>query len=342
MTHGRPVTIEDVARLAGVSRAAASKVLRNAYGVSDQMRSRVLAASEQLGYTRRSVSRSSRDSSYVLGIEIPNSTNQFFPTLISGVINELADSEHQLITAPVRPNHEHSRAIDVLTECKVDGIVAIAPKISQDWLEELGQRLPLVVVGRHHSSVHYDTLVGDDFVGAELAVRHLHKLGHRRIVHLTLDEFGPDLLPEAPHGMRLMGYEHAMGQLGLDPEVVWGESGPESVYGEALRLLSRATDPVAMFVAHDELALEALQAVAELGLSAGQASVVGYDDTYTAGHARMSLTSVNQSGHMMGATAARLLLQRLAGRAEAAHEVIPPRLMARSSSAPPEPRSPQS
>ena len=108
------------------------------------------------------------------------------------------------------------------------------------------------------------------------------------------------------------------------------------------RLLARADGPVAIFAGHDELALGVLQAVAELGLSAGQASVLGYDDTDVAAHPLMSLTSINQSGTQMGAIAVRLLLERVAGRTAAAHEVLAPKVMARRSTAAPLPRNPRS
>jgi len=106
-------------------------------------------------------------------------------------------------------------------------------------------------------------------------------------------------------------------------------------------LLRTLDGPVGLFAAHDELALGALEAIAELGLTPGQASVVGYDDTDIAAHPKMSMSSINQSGTLMGVIAVRLLLERIAGRTASVHEVVVPKLMARGSSAPPEPRVPQ-
>lgn len=346
----RSVTIEDVAALAGVSRAAVSKVIRDAYGVSDEMRAKVESAISELGYRPRASARAMRGSSYTLGVEIPSIHNHFFPKIITGAMTALADTRYQLIIAPAGPDHDLGpRAIEVLADRQVDGIVAISSRISTDWLEDLGGTTPLVMIGRHHASVHYDTLVGDDIEGARLAVRHLYDLGHRRIVHLTLAEGGPDTTSSTPHGVRALGYERAMRELGLAPELVRvdpehpvARDGGESQAREAIfELLAGADEPVGIFAAHDELALGVLQAVAELRLSSGQASVVGYDDTDIAAHPRMSLTSVNQSGTQMGVIAVRLLLERIAGRSQAVHEVVAPKLMARGSSAPPEPRTPR-
>lgn len=337
----RSITIEDVALAAGVSRAAVSKVIRDAYGVSDDMRSRVQAAIDRLGYRPRVSARGMRGSTYTLGVEIPSIHNHFFPKIITGATTALDGTRYQLIIAPAGPNHDEGpQAIEVLADRQVDGIVAISSKVKPEWLENLARDIPLVMIGRHHASVHYDTLVGDDLTGAGLAVRHLYDLGHRRIVHLTLTEYGPDTMPGTPHGMRVVGYERAMAELGLQPEIVWVEPSQDAARDGALELLVRADGPVGIFAAHDELALGVLQAVAELGLSAGQASVVGYDDTDIAAHPRMSLTSINQSGTQMGAIAVRLLLERIGGRTESVHEVVAPRVMARNTTAAPEPRGP--
>lgn len=334
----RSVTIEDVARTAGVSRAAVSKVIRDAYGVSDSMRTKVQAAIDELGYRPRVSARGMRGSTYTLGVEIPSITNHFFPKIITGATTALAGTRYQLIIAPAGPDHDEGpQAIEVLADRQVDGIVAISSRVPPSWLENLARQIPLVMIGRHHASVHYDTLVGDDLVGAGLAVRHLYELGHRRIIHLTLAEYGPDTMPGTPHGMRVVGYQRAMADLGLKPEIVWVEPTQEAARDGALEVLSRAEGPVAIFAAHDELALGVLQSVAELGLTPGQASVVGYDDTDIAAHPVMSLTSINQSGTQMGAIAVRLLLERIGGRTQSVHEVLTPKVMARATTAAPTP-----
>lgn len=347
----RSVTIEDVARVAGVSRAAVSKVIRDAYGVSNDMRARVQSAIDELGYRPRASARAMRGSSYTLGFEIPSVHNHFFPKIITGAMTALAETPYQLIIAPAGPDHDEGpQAIEALADRQVDGIVAISSRVPQEWLEDLGLATPLVMIGRHHASVHYDTLVGDDLAGARLAVRHLHELGHRRIVHLTLAENRPDTTSATPHGVRALGYQRAMTELGLTPEIIRidpdaahaRDGGQEIARAGVAEFLAAADGPVGIFAAHDELALGVLQAVAELGLTPGQASVLGYDDTDIAAHPMMSLTSIDQSGTQMGVIAARLLLERIAGRTESVHEVLAPKLMARRTTAVAEPRSPLS
>lgn len=335
----RSTTIEDVARHAGVSRAAVSKVIRDAYGVSDAMRARVQAAISELDYRPRVSARAMRGSSYTLGVEIPSILNQFFPKIINGAARELAGGNYQLIVAPAVPEDDGYQAIEALADRQVDGLVTIT-RVPCAWLEELGRRLPLVTIGRHYDSMNYDTIVGDDLAGAAVAVQHLYDLGHRRIVHITLTESRDAANTGAPHSVRADGYAAAVQRLGLTPEVIWVEPAQDAARQAALDLLREADGPVGLSVAHDELALGVLEAVPALGLTPGQASVVGYDDIDLAAHPLISLTSVNQSGTRMGIVAVQLLLERIAGRTSPVHQVMTPRLMARGSSAPPEPRTP--
>jgi LacI family transcriptional regulator, galactose operon repressor len=334
-TGPRQATIEDVARTAGVSRAAVSKVIRDAYGVSPAMRERVNAAIAELGYRPRISARGMRGSTFTIGIEIPDFSNQFFSKVIAGATAELSDGPYQLIIAPADPGHaEGYRAIQALADRQVDGIVVVTPLVRPDWLEDLGSRLPLVMLGRHDESERYDTVVGDDAAGTRLVMDHLLDLGHRRIAHVTLQESTTDGQPGTTHAIRAATYRAAMAEAGLADQIriARADAGEEAAYWAATALLAGPDRPTAVFAAHDEPALGVLRAVADAGLTAADVSVAGYDDTTTARHPLISLTSVNQSGHRMGARAMALLLERLAGRTEAVHEVAMPRLVPRGSS----------
>lgn len=334
----RSVTIEDVAQRAGVSRAAVSKVIRDAYGVSDDMRAKVEAAIGELGYRPRVSARAMRGATYTLGVEIPTINNHFFSKIITGATGALVGTRYQLIIAPGGPGHDGGpQSIEVLADRQVDGILAISPAVSPEWLEELAQHTPLVMLGRHDASTYYDTIVDDDIEGARLAVRHLYDLGHRDIAHLTITPEAEAGIPSAPHIVRTDGYLRAMAELGLSDRarVVHVEPNERSSRTVARELLSLPDRPTAIFAGHDELALGVLQAVAELGLTTADVSVIGYDDTDIAAHPLVSMTSINQSGTRMGEIVVRLLLERIAGRADAVHEVIRPKVMARNTTVPP-------
>jgi LacI family transcriptional regulator len=332
----RSMTIEDVARAAGVSRAAVSKVIRDAYGVSHEMKAKVEAAIDELGYRPRVSARAMRGSTYTLGIEIPTIQNPFLTSVISGSSTALEGTGYQLIITPAGPHSNRGpQAIQVLADRQVDGILAVSTAVDPAWLEDLAQSTPLVMLGRHDDSQHYDTIVNDDVDGARMAVRHLYDLGHRDIVHLTIDPEWELHLPTGPHAVRARSYRQTMAELGLaDRARVEFLTSDEGGAREAtLAILKNSARPTAIFAGHDEIALGVLEAVAELGLTASQVSVVGYDDTDIAGHPLVSLSSINQSGKRMGEIAVRLLLERIAGRTEPVHEVITPMLMARKTTA---------
>ena len=330
------ITIEDVARAAGVSRAAVSKVIRDAYGVSDEMKAKVESTIEELGYRPRVSARAMRGATYTFGIEIPTIKNTFFTKIISGAASALEGTRYQLIIAPAGPHHDRGpQAIQALADRQVDGILAVSTAVDPAWLEDLSQHIPLVMLGRHDDSQNYDTLVNDDLEGARMAVRHLYDLGHRDIAHVTIDPLWENYLPTGPHAVRARSYQQTMAELGLADRtrIVYApqEGGSRDA---AMAILTDSARPTAVFAGHDEIALGVLEAVAELGLTPSEVSVVGYDDTEIAAHPLVSLTSINQSGTRMGEMVVRLLLERIAGRTEPVHEVITPKLMARTTTAP--------
>ncbi|PJJ70655.1 LacI family transcriptional regulator [Diaminobutyricimonas aerilata] len=340
VTGRKFATIEDVARHAGVSRAAVSKVIRGAYGVSDTMRERVNSSIAELNYRPRVAARAMRGSSFTLGIEIPEFGNPFFIRILKGATEAIAGTDYQLIIAPADAGIETDavegyRALEALADRQVDGIVAVSPLVQADWLARLAERTPVVMLGRHDDASNYDRVVGDDAVGAALVMDHLFSLGHERIAHVTRSEavtFGNS----TPHAIRLGVYERMMRAAGHGSHVEVVRTGPTERHSfEATRaLLQTPNRPTAIFAAHDELALGALRAVGALGLTAAEVSVIGYDDIDLADHPAISLTTVDQAGVEMGRQAVRLLIEQIAGRSEPVEYVSTPTLKVRGSTAP--------
>ncbi|WP_137845424.1 LacI family DNA-binding transcriptional regulator [Microbacterium sp. 2FI] len=328
-------TIDDVARVAGVSRAAVSKVLREAYGVSESMRDRVNAAIAELDYRPRTAARAMRGRTYTLGIELSDYGNQFFTKVLTGASAALEDSRYQLMIAPAESGPSAgSRAIDSLLDRQVDGIIAISPLVSRSSLERIARSTPIVMFGRHDTSDRYDTVADDDVAGASAVMDHLLGLGHRRIWHLSRDELATVPEDNTPHGIRLQTYLDAMNRAGLADNIQVRRSGEgeHEAYLTTQKLLGELGPPTAIFAGHDALALGAMRAISERGVDV---SIAGYDDVPIASHPLISLTTVSQPGELMGARAVTMLLERLAGRDVAAHEVFVPTLVMRDSTRPP-------
>lgn len=336
VTALRRATATDVARAAGVSRAAVSKVIRNAYGVSDDMRERVLAAIEQLGYRPSVAARATRGTrSYTIGFELHDLENPALSRILRGAAAGVDGSGYQLIIAPGGVADEQGvEAIEALVDRGVDGLVVVAPNTPRSALEELAQRLPIVLLSRHDVSPHYDTMSGDDIAGTRLAMNHLFDLGHERIAHLTWSQDQTSL--GVPAAVRLQEYERIMRLSGHEQHVrlVRTDGDDRSVYGAASAVINAPDRPTAIFAANDDLALIVLRAVSDAGLTARDVSVVGYDNIRIADHPGIALTTVDQHGDELGHRAVDLLLERLDGRTNTRQESTKPTLMVRGSTMP--------
>jgi LacI family transcriptional regulator len=338
----RRVTIADVAQHANVSTAAVSKVLRNAYGSSPAMRARVRQAIDELGYRPHAAARGMRGQTYTIGVMIPDLRNPFFPELIEGIGQQLTGSDYQILLGPGGSLAEtQGRSTDAMIDRRMDGIIMIAPMMPQRRLEETARAVPIVVIGRHGKSSYYDSVVDDDVTGAALIVDHLADLGHRRIAHIEHKVAGRREPRTMPQTVRGEGYRQAMRQRGLAEyvDVVASTYSEEGGYTAARAMLARPASqrPTAIFAGADIAAIGVLNALREAGLRVpDDISVAGYDNTTIAALEPISLTSVDQDGHLMGNNAARLLLERIeAKRQRSVLYSLAPTLVPRRSTAPP-------
>ena len=333
----RRVTMQDVAQEAQVSVSAVSKVLRDAYGVSPEMRAKVTTAIGKLGYRPHAGARAMRGSSYTIGVMLVELSSPFQPEVVNGITDELEPSPFQeiLVSGGTIPERQQ-RSIEALVDRQVDGLILIAPWTSVPWLEELGASMPTVVIARHGGATSYDTIVNDDYEGARLMVDHLVGLGHQSIVHTSQpsgDLIRPFVLSHTP---RCDGYVNAMKRHGLEPDVILTAYSEQGGYQAAVEALARPAPPTAIFAGADIAALGVIRAAEERGLRVPEdLTVTGYDNTYISGVGRISLTTVDQSAHLTGSMSARLLLQRINGRTQPVHYVVAPRLVVRGTSAPP-------
>jgi len=314
----RRTTIIDVAAHARVSTTAVSKVMRNAYGVSPSMRAKVTAAIEELGYRPRAGARGMRGQTYTIGLMLPDIRNPFFPEIIDGFVERLGDTQYEVLLGTSFCGEDaEARVTESMIDRGMDGIVLIAPTVSQADLDRTGRIVPIVVIGRHARSAVHDAVVDDDTAGAALVVNHLADLGHRRIAHIAHLQKDDVRAAGMPNAIRAEGYRQAMGARGLSDEidVVSTSYTEEGGYLGALQLLDRSRPPTAIFAGADIAAMGVLQAVAEAGLWVpGDISVVGYDNTTYAALGPISLTSVDQAGRQIGRDAARVLLERITDR----------------------------
>jgi LacI family transcriptional regulator len=334
----RRVTIADVARHAGVSTAAVSKVLRNAYGVSNGMSQRVRSSMAELGYRPHAAARGMRGRSFTVGLLLDNIRNPFYGDFLDGVTDALAKTDFQVLVGSAGFGAQNqSRLADAMIDRAMDGLILVAPSMSRSRVIAVAKTIPTVVVGHHDTADEYDSVVDDDRAGAALVVDHLVALGHRRIAHTSAVAQGGQWKGR-PEQVRSEGYRQAMHQHGLDEAVsIAGASySEEDGYQAGRELLDRSDRPTAIFAGADIAALGVLRAAYELGLRIpADLSLAGYDNTTLAASAPISLTSVDQAARDLGATAARLLGERMDGRSRSVLTSAAPRLIVRNTTGPP-------
>jgi LacI family transcriptional regulator len=331
------ITIRTVAEDAGVSVAAVSKVLRDAYGVSEALRAKVRASMSRLGYRPHAAARGMRGQTYTLGFLIPDMRNPFFADIFAGVNVALERTQYQtLLGVSESATSIEMALIEAMIDRQMDGLIVIGPRMKSHDVMQVAARLPTVLIGHHATpGANFDTVNNDDRLGAELVVQHLAAAGYRHIAYLNQQVTDAEQTMVTTH--REIGYRKAMNDAGLGKhtQVFQALQTSRETQGVVRHMLQSRNRPDAIFCWTDFIALEVLSVARELGLSMpGDLAVVGYDNTAYCDLAQNALTSIDQSGQVLGLQAARLLVERIKGREQAEHFVVTPRLVARASSAP--------
>ncbi|MFI0240468.1 LacI family DNA-binding transcriptional regulator [Streptomyces sp. NPDC016845] len=334
------VTITDVARHAGVSTTAVSKVLRNAYGVSAAMQEKVRASMAALEYRPHAAARGMRGRTYTIGVLLDNIRNTFFADILDGVRDQLRESDYTvMIGAAGFGAQDQEKVIRSMVDRQMDGLILIAPGTPREEVLAVARATPTVVIGHHDPSDSHDSVADADAAGAALVVDHLVGLGHRDIALVSSPGTRASHWKQTPEIELTRGYTQAMARHGLDAhaQVCKSAYSDEGGHKAGLSLLSGPRRPTAIMAGADVAALGLWRAAHELGLRVPQdVSLVGYNNTAVADLATVQLSSVDQAGHDMGATAARLLIERVEGRRDrAVQTTMTPRLVVRASTASP-------
>lgn len=327
------VTIRTVAADAGVSVAAVSKVLRNAYGVSDGLRARVEASIEKLGYRPNVAARAMRGSTYTVGLLMSDIGNPFLYDLI-GAINQTLEKAGYKGLIGVGKAHAplEEQMIDSMIDSRMDGLILIAPKLDPDTLAKYAQQIPTVMVGHHEpDSTLFDSINSNDAQGAGLIVDQFLSCGYRDIAMMSIDQ-------EVAHktnvtDAREVGFLAAMEKAGLGASIMHLSADPDLHAQQMADFLDQPTRPRAVFCWSDLDAIALMSMALEQGIRVPQdLAIAGYDNSRMAALPMISLTTIDQSPDVMGVAAAEMLVSRIGGRKPAQHNMIAPQLLVRHSS----------
>ena len=320
------VTLADVARRAGVSIATVSYVVNERGGVGETTRDHVLEVARELGFRPNRVASALRTGdSRVFGLVLADIANPFYPEIAGGVIAAAATAGYEVFLsrgqldgdAPgdeVRALCDHQCAALVFTSLKV----ADGPLIA----DVVPASVPIVQTVRRAPGLAADFVGIDDRGGAREAAQHIVDLGHRDIAVLSGPSFSSASLE------RTAGFGDVLDSAGLAPppeRMIECRLTVDSGYRAMLELLDAGGAPHAILCGNDLIALGAIDALVDRGLSVPKdVSVVGYDDIWFASSRLVELTTVRQPRESMGQAAVTLALKRLAEGAGEPQDVILP------------------
>lgn len=330
----KKITIKDVAKLAGVSKATVSRVLNNSKYVSPEVHERVVKVIEETGYKPSSIARSlvSKETKLV-GLLIPDVSNPFYSELVKGMV-EVANKYNYNILLCNSFFHVDKEVefLRILLEKEVDGIIFMTNEITDEHREFFEKyHKPTITVNRKFWGFDIPNVDIDNFSAAYDATKYLIELNHRRIAIIRAPESD-----ETAGVERFEGYARALKDAGIplnESLVKEGNFKALSGYKAMKELLNLNNPPTAVFCVNDEMACGAVKCVMEKGLGVPEdISVMGFDDVPLASMFIPSITTIKQPIYEMGALSMELMYKMIKGEdVEVKTYVLPHQLVVRDS-----------
>jgi LacI family transcriptional regulator len=325
------VTLEMVAKRAGVSPSTVSRILNGTAVVSQAKRQAVVDATQELGFVPNPLARGlAGGKTFSIGVVTQAIDSPFYGAALRGIEDALDPAGYSplFMSAHWDPAAE-ARCLDVLRSRRVDGIVVLMPRLSDAALEACAQALPMVVTGRDLRGPQLYSLNFDNFNGGRMATEHLIGQGHRQIAFIA----GAEEHPDAAERMRGYRYALAEAKIAFDPRlVVPGQYHEVSGLEAAKYLVQQGLPFSAIFASNDQMASGAALGLFQSGLRVPQdVALVGFDDLPTSMYATPPLSTIQQPAFDLGRLAAAAMLELLVGNTPT--EQLPaPALLVRASS----------
>jgi len=301
-------TIDDIAKLANVSKSTVSRVLNDTTPVHEEKRLAVEAAMKELDFRPNVFARSlAGGQSKTIGVLSQHLGSSFYDTISEGIISHFGGSGYWPMFADC--NDEPSiadEAVENFLDRKIDGLIFIGGMLAEEKLMEINDRVPTFVVGMELETAAKQCICVNNELAGFNAVKHLIELGHRSIVHVK----GIQDHRDAIH--RFEGYRRALEESGIpiDPELICeGQFDCQSGYDATMDLLKRGKKFTAVFAANDQCAMGVKLALHRHSVSVPEdVSVIGFDDQAEVSFAVPPMTTVRQPAFEMGVAAATAII----------------------------------
>ncbi|MCX7560614.1 LacI family DNA-binding transcriptional regulator [Sulfitobacter sp. F26204] len=274
---GRRVTIKDIAQRLGVSHATVSRALNASPLISEDTKERIRNMAAEMGYVPDTAARVMRgEPSNIVGFILPDVQNHFYSAIAKVLAEAVSAMDLQLVLAISEDDPEQElRHVSELRRARARGIVITPVAGMLAETAAMLSEMPVVQLVRSHPNITADVVTAQDENATRLSTQHLLSLGHRRIAYLG---GGLETLSTGNH--RMEGYLAAMGATdGAVAEFRLVPPHPEAGYHAAMELLRQRPPPSGLVIGSSQLALGALRAIRECGLSVcDDISLVSYDD----------------------------------------------------------------
>jgi DNA-binding LacI/PurR family transcriptional regulator len=307
------ITAMDVARLAGVSQSAVSRVFTPGASASKATIEKVRAAAEHLGYRPDPLARAMiTGRTRIIGLVVAYLENQFYPVAIELLSRALQEKGYHILVFMAENSTEKvPQVMQELLDYQVDGIITASVAMTNDLTARCrAAGIPVVMFNRGQDAAGLSEVTSDNLAGGRRAAQHLIDTGHRHIAHIMGwqgSSTGRD---------RARGFCEALREAGLEPfAMIDGMYSLEEAARATRDLVAGAYRPDAIFVGNDHMAFAVMDTLRhELGLSVpNDVSVIGYDDVPLAGWPSYSLTTIRQPVRRMVEATVDILLNQIEG-----------------------------
>lgn len=306
-------TIKEVAIASGVSASTVSRILASDTWGKEETRKKVLKAIKELQYKPNGLARQLRtQETKTIIVIIPDLSNTIFHEIAMGIEAEAdANGYHVLIADTKGQASLEKYYLNAIQQHEYDGIISMSANVTRKLLEQIAGEYPLVMALQSIQDSQIPTVSIDNVAAATAAMKHLIRLGHKKIAHITSSS---DI---GVYKDRLNAYMKALvkNELAVDPQLI--RSGTSTILGGfemADQLISSGKAFTAIFAAGDTMALGAISALRQRGIRVPEdVAVVGFDDLEVSSYYNPPLTTIRQPKHMIGQYAFRKLLTIMKG-----------------------------
>lgn len=304
-------TIQDVAKKANVSVATVSRVINNSPLVSADACNKVIGAIAQLNYSPNMLGRNLRKTqTHMILVLLPSIANPFYSTIVKGIEDAANESGYSIMLCNTDSDlKRESVYIELLMQKLADAAIFMATELDQKSLGALAGAYPVIQCCEYKEGAKAAHVSINNFNAAYDATAHLIRSGHKRIGYITCDN---DFLSTA---QRLSGFKSALSDSNIivnESLIVSGDYSFQSGYLAAKALLSAKEKPTAVFAISDVMAIGAIRAFIDSGLSVPHdISVMGFDDISVSAMYSPSLSTIAQPKYSLGKASAQYLLKML-------------------------------